>query len=83
MVATNYTDARNHLKEYCDLASDSGETIIVTRKGNRNIVILGLEQFNLMEKELRNAHYLDRLYRAFDQLYSGNGKEHDLIEDEA
>ena len=80
MVATNYTNVRNNLKEYCDMAYDDGETIIVTRKENKNIVILSLERFNLMEKAIRNSQYLAKLDRAFDQLYAGKGQEHELIE---
>lgn len=64
MVATNYTDVRNNLKKYCDMATDDGETVIVTRKANKNVVILSLERFNLMEKEIRNLQYLARLEQA-------------------
>lgn len=39
------------------------------------------EVIDLSEKELRNSQYLAKLNRAFDQLYAGEGKEHDLIED--
>lgn len=81
MVATNYTAVRNNLKDYCDLATDSGETVIITRKANKNVVLLSLERYNLMEKELRNAQYLAKLDRAFDQLYANKGQEHELIED--
>jgi antitoxin YefM len=81
MVAANYTSVRNNLKEYCDMASDDGETVIVTRKANKNVVILSLERFNLMEKNIRNLQYLARLDQAFDQLYAGGGQEHELIED--
>ena len=81
MVAANYTSIRNNLKEYCDMASDDGETVIVTRKANKNVVILSLERFNLMEKNIRNLQYLARLDQAFDQLYAGGGQEHELIED--
>lgn len=80
MVATNYTAVRNNLKDYCDLATDSGETVIITRKANKNVVLLSLERYNLMEKELRNAQYLAKLDRAFDQLYANKGQEHELIE---
>ena len=80
MVATNYTNVRNNLKEYCDMAYDAGETVIFTRKENKNIVILSLERFNLMEKAIRNSQYLAKLDRAFDQLYAGKGQEHELIE---
>ena len=81
MVATNYTAVRNNLKDYCDLATDSGETVIITRKANKNVVLLSLERYNLMEKEFRNAQYLAKLDRAFDQLYANKGQEHELIEE--
>ena len=81
MIAANYTNVRNNLKEYCDMAYDAGETVVVTRKARKNVVILSLERFNLMEKEIRNSKYLDKLDRAFDQLYAGKGQEHELIED--
>ena len=80
MTAANYTDVRNHLKKYCDMAFEDDETVIVTRKANKNVVILSLERFNLMEKEIRNSQYLAKLDRAFDQLYAGKGQEHKLIE---
>ena len=82
MLVVNYTTMRNNLKDYCDLVSDDGETIIVTRKSDRNVVVLSLDQYNAMEKELRNIKYLKKIDRAFDQLYSGNGKVHELIETE-
>ena len=81
MVAANYTAVRNNLKEYCDMATDVGETVIVTRKADKNVVILSLERFNLMEKAIRNSQYLAKLDRAFDQLYAGKGQEHELIEE--
>jgi antitoxin YefM len=81
MVAVNYTAVRNNLKEYCDMATNNDETVIVTRKENKNVVIVSLERFDLMEKAIRNSEYLAKLDRSFDQLYAGKGKEHDLIED--
>lgn len=82
MLAINYTTMRNKLKDYCDLVSDNGETIIVTRKSDRNVVVLSLDRYNAMEKELRNAKYLEKIDRAFDQLYAGKGKVHELVETE-
>ena len=80
MVAANYTSVRNNLKDYCDMATDGGETVIVTRKADRNVVLISLERFNEMEKELRNAKYLAKIERSFEQLYAGQGQDHDLIE---
>ena len=79
MLAVNYTTMRNKLKDYCDRVSDEDETIIVTRKADRHVVVLSLERFNTMEKELRNAKYLEKIDRAFNQLYAGKGTAHELI----
>ena len=81
MLAANYTSVRNNLKSYCDMASDQDETIIVTRKDNKNIVMISIDRFNEMEKQIRNAQYLAKLDRSFEQLYSGKGQKHELIEE--
>ena len=50
MLAVNYSTIRNHLKDYCDQATDNHETVIVTRKGEKNVVIMSLERYNQLEK---------------------------------
>ena len=37
MIAVNYSSARNNFKDYCDKATDDFETIIITRKENKNV----------------------------------------------
>lgn len=50
MLAVNYSTLRNNLKSYCDKATDDAETIFVTRKNEKNIVMMSLEAYNnLME----------------------------------
>ncbi len=83
MLAVNYSTIRNNLKDYCDKATDDSETVIVTRKNEKNVVLMSLEQYNSMMKALRNAEYLSKIDRAFNQLESGNGRQHELIEDAA
>lgn len=39
------------------------------------------EVIDLSEKEIRNAQYMTKIDRSFDQLYTGKGQEHELIED--
>ena len=82
MVAVNYSTVRNNLKEYCDKATDQQETVIVTRKDEKNVVILSLERFNQLEKMARNAEYLAMVDRSLAQLQAGKGQLHDLIEEE-
>ena len=55
MLAVNYSNLRDNMKNYMDQVTDDYETMIVTRKNNRNVVILSEESYNnLME----NAHIL-------------------------
>ena len=63
------------------MAFNDNEPVIITRKANKNVVIVSLERYNQMEKIIRNSKYLAKLDSAFEQLYSGNGKEHELIEE--
>lgn len=82
MLAVNYSTIRGNLKTYCDKVTDEHETVIVTRKGEKNVVIISLEEWNALCKAARNAEYLNSLDRSFEQLYSGRGVKHDLIEDQ-
>lgn len=83
MLAVNYSTVRNNLKKYCDEASDNGEIVIVTRKEEKNIVILSLDKYNKLEKAARNAEYLAMIDRGLEQLASGRGQQHELIEADA
>jgi len=80
MLAVNYSTIRNNLKSYCDEATDNGETIIVTRKEEKNVVILSLEKYNQLMKAAKNAEYLSMIDRGIEQLTSGRGQQHELIE---
>ena len=55
MIAVNYSTIRNNLKAYCDKASDEGEVVIVTRKEEKNVVILSMEEYNRLQKQANNA----------------------------
>lgn len=81
MLAVNYSTVRNNLKDYCDKVSDEAETVIVTRKNEKNIVMMSLEQYNQIMKAMNNAEYLAKLDRAFQQLEAGAGQQHELTED--
>lgn len=82
MLAVNYSTIRNNLKTYCDKATDNNETVIVTRKNEKNVVILSLEKYNQMMKAAQNAEYLAMIDRGIAQLSSGKGQQHELIEAE-
>jgi len=71
MLAVNYSTIRNKLKDYCDEATDNHETIIVTRKDEKNVVIISLEKWNAMQKAAHNAEYLDGIDRSIEQIKEG------------
>ena len=39
MLAVNYTNLRDNMKAYMDKVTDDYETMIVTRKNNKNVVM--------------------------------------------
>ena len=71
MIAVNYSTIREHLKEYCDKATDNYETVIVTRKDEKNVVIISLEQYNELSRAARNAEYLAELERRTKDIREG------------
>lgn len=71
MLAANYTALRNNLKDYCDQVCDTKETLIVTRKADRNVVMMSLERYNEIEKLINNAQYLAILAESSKQLREG------------
>ena len=80
MLAVNYSTIRNNLKDYCDKATDFQETVIVTRKDEKNVVIMSLEKYNQLEKAARKGEDLAMIDRGIAQLEAGKGQLHELIE---
>lgn len=71
MLAVNYSTIRNNLKDYCDRATDEYETVVVTRKDGKNVVILSLEKYNAIMKAAHNEEYLDMIDRSTEQVKQG------------
>ena len=73
MLAVNYSNLRNNLKTFFDKVIENYETIIVTRKDDKNIVIISLEEYNNMVENARimsNKKYYDRLLESKKQIES-------------
>lgn len=86
MLAVNYTTLRENMKTYMDKVTDDYETMIVTRKDNKNVVMLSEESYNnLMENiyVLGNKNNYDWLMESKTQLERGKFVKHDLIEESA
>ena len=83
MLAVNFTNLRDNMKHYMDQVTDDYETMIVTRKNNKNVVILSEETYNnLMENVyvMGNKANYDWLMESKTQLENGHCATHGLIE---
>lgn len=83
MLAVNYTNLRDNMKAYMDRVTDDYETMIVTRKDNKNIVMLSEESYNnLMENAyiMGNKANYDWLMESKSQLENCNVSVQNLVE---
>lgn len=70
MIATKQMDLRTNIKKYFDIAF-SGEPVIVSRKENKNVVVISEHEYNELLKAKRNAEYLLKLDKSLEQLERG------------
>ncbi|MCM1050315.1 MAG: type II toxin-antitoxin system Phd/YefM family antitoxin [Clostridiales bacterium] len=83
MLAVNYTNLRDNMKKYMDKVTDDYETMIVTRKDNKNVVMISEESYNnLMENiyVMGNKENYDWLMKGKAQLENGQCSARELFE---
>jgi len=83
MLAVNYTNLRENMKTYMDKVTDDYETMIVTRKNNKNVVMISEEVYNnLMENAylMGNKANYEWLMESKAQLERGMIESKNLIE---
>lgn len=73
MIAVNFSTVRGKFKDFCDRVVDEAETVIVTRKAGKNVVIISGERYNELEKAERNANFFRKLDRGLSQVHAGQG----------
>ncbi|SFC37900.1 type II toxin-antitoxin system Phd/YefM family antitoxin [Clostridium uliginosum] len=78
MLAVNYSNARENLKTYCDKVNDNNETVIITRKDNKNVVLISQDEYNNMLeniKILKDPKYFIKLYNSIKELENNDVKQ--------
>jgi antitoxin YefM len=83
MDAISYSAARANLAKTMDRVCQDHEALIITRSGEKSVVMLSLEDFQSLEETaylLRSPSNARRLLAASAQLSSGKGTERDLVE---
>ena len=83
MDAITYTRARANLAQTIDSVCDNHEAIIITKKNNRSVVMLSLEDYQALEETsylLRSPNNARRLLDSINELDAGGGSEKELVE---
>ena len=70
MLAVKSMDLRDNFKSLCDKVV-SGETLVVSRPRNENVVLLSERQYNDIMKAKRNAEYLAMLDKSMAEAEAG------------
>ena len=70
MLAVKSMDVRDNFKRLCDLVFH-GETLIISRPKNENIVMLSEHEYNEMVKAKRNADCLAMLDKSMAEAEAG------------
>ena len=70
MLAVKSMDVRNNFKSLCDKVF-KGETLIISRPKNENVVMLSETEYNNIMKAKRNAEYLAMLDKSMAEAEAG------------
>ena len=70
MLAVKSMDVRENFKALCDKVFH-GETMVVSRPKNENIVMMSENKYNEIMKAKRNAEYLSMLDKSLEEAEAG------------
>ena len=70
MLAVKSMDVRENFKTLCDKVFQ-GETLIISRPKNENVVMLSEKEYNEMLKAKRNADYLTMIDKSMAEAEAG------------
>ena len=82
MIAVKSMDVRDNFKSLCDKVIN-GETLIISRPKNENIVMLSECEYNEMLKAKRNADYLAMIDKSMTEAEAGGFITKNIAELEA
>lgn len=83
MRAISLTSARSNLAKTMDRICDDHEPVVITRKNERSVVMLSLEDYEALEETaylLRSPKNMKRLIESISQLEKGEDSQRELSE---
>ena len=81
MIAVKSKDIKQNFKNMCNMVF-GGETLIISRPKNENVVLISEQRYEELEKAQKNAEYLAKIDKGFEQIRAGKGQIHELIEED-
>jgi antitoxin YefM len=81
MKVINYTDLRLNLKKWLDTVVDDVEEIIVTRKNNKDLVLISLDEYNSLKETqyLMSGKNREVLLQSIQEAKAGNTIKNELL----
>ena len=83
MEVLNYTEFRKNLTKSLNKVNDDAEIVVVSRSKGKNVVVMGLEEYNSIQETLHlmsTPANRTRLDEAIHELEAGKHSTHSLIE---
>jgi antitoxin YefM len=84
MIAANYSEFRNELKNYLDNVEFNNETLIIKRGSGKGTVLISLDEYNSIMETLHllsSKKNAKRLFESLEQMKTGKRARHKLIEE--
>ena len=84
MIAANYTEFRNELKNYLDNVEFNNETLIIKRGSGKGTVLISLDEYNSIMETLHllsSKKNAKRLFESIEQMKTGKKAQHKLIKE--
>jgi antitoxin YefM len=83
MIAANYSEFRNELKNYLDNVEFNNETLIIKRGSGKGTVLISLDEYNSIMETLHllsSKKNAKRLFESIEQMKTGKKAQHKLLE---
>jgi antitoxin YefM len=85
MQAVSFSELRKDMKHIMDAVRERHEPTIITRK-HGNMVLMSLDDYNALEETayiLSNPKNAQRVLTSIEEIRSGKGKAHKLVESQS
>lgn len=82
MEVVNYTDLRANLKHWLDKVIDDVSSLVIKRKGRKDLVLISLDEYNSLKETTYLLSGKNRviLITSIQQLEQGNVVEKEIID---